>query len=68
MIGAIVLAAGSSRRFGNDKRRAKLPNGKLVIQHRIKDPHSPRAAWFPDAETLRVSNRDGTIGIYRIKK
>jgi len=32
MIGAIVLGAGSSRRFGDDKRKARLPNGRLVIE------------------------------------
>jgi len=36
MIGAIVLAAGSSRRFGGDKRKATLPNGKMVIQQSIE--------------------------------
>ena len=36
MIGAIVLAAGSSRRFGGDKRKAKLPNGKMVIQQSVE--------------------------------
>ena len=30
-IGAIVLAAGRSKRFGSDKRKAVLPNGNLVI-------------------------------------
>ena len=30
MIGAIILAAGSSRRFGDDKRKAKLPDGRMA--------------------------------------
>ena len=36
MIGAIVLAAGSSRRFGGDKRKAALPNGKMVIHQSVE--------------------------------
>lgn len=36
MSGALVLAAGSSRRFGDDKRQARLPNGKLVIQQTLE--------------------------------
>ena len=36
MIGAIVLAAGSSRRFGGDKRKATLPNSKMVIQQSVE--------------------------------
>ena len=36
MIGAIVLAAGSSRRFNGDKRKATLPNGKMVIQQSVE--------------------------------
>ena len=35
MIGAIILAAGSSRRYGDDKRRARLPDGKMLIQQTI---------------------------------
>ncbi len=35
MIGAIVLAAGKSRRYGNDKRQARLPSGKMVIEESI---------------------------------
>jgi molybdenum cofactor cytidylyltransferase len=36
MIGAIVLAAGRSRRFGGDKRKAKLPNSKMLIQQSVE--------------------------------
>jgi len=35
MIGAIILAAGSSRRFGDDKRKSALPSGKLLIEESI---------------------------------
>lgn len=35
-IGALVLAAGQSKRFGGDKRQATLPNGKLVIQQTLE--------------------------------
>ncbi len=31
MVSAVILAAGSSQRFGDDKRRALLPNGDMVI-------------------------------------
>ncbi|XOV89432.1 MAG: NTP transferase domain-containing protein [Pseudomonadota bacterium] len=34
-IGGIVLAAGSSRRFGDDKRKQKLATGKSVIEQSI---------------------------------
>nr|WP_299243538.1 nucleotidyltransferase family protein [uncultured Halomonas sp.] len=29
---ALVMAAGLSRRFGSDKRRARLPNGRTLLQ------------------------------------
>lgn len=29
---ALVLAAGSARRFGSDKRLARLPNGRLLLE------------------------------------
>lgn len=35
-IGALVLAAGQSKRFGGDKRQATLPNGKLVVQQTLE--------------------------------
>ncbi|MFT7247166.1 MAG: molybdenum cofactor cytidylyltransferase [Candidatus Azotimanducaceae bacterium] len=35
MIGAIILAAGSSRRFGNDKRRSALPSGQILLEESI---------------------------------
>ena len=35
MIGAIILAAGCSRRFGDDKRKARLMNGKMVIEQTL---------------------------------
>ena len=36
MKGAIVLAAGSSRRFGSDKRKAKLGNGKMILESALE--------------------------------
>ncbi len=35
MVGAIILAAGSSLRFGGDKRKARLANGKMVIEQTL---------------------------------
>ncbi|MFN3239874.1 MAG: NTP transferase domain-containing protein [Pseudomonadales bacterium] len=35
MIGAIMLAAGSSRRFGDDKRRSLLPSGQQLLEESI---------------------------------
>ena len=35
MIGAIILAAGSSRRFGGDKRKAELADGITVLTQTI---------------------------------
>jgi len=35
MIGAIILAAGSSRRFGGDKRKLSLPSGQAMLEESI---------------------------------
>lgn len=35
MIGGIILAAGSSRRFGDDKRKSPLPSGRSVLEEVI---------------------------------
>lgn len=35
MIGGIILAAGSSRRFGDDKRKISLPSGNSVLVEAI---------------------------------
>jgi len=34
-IGCIVLAAGHSRRFGADKRQARLPGGRTLLDHTL---------------------------------
>jgi molybdenum cofactor cytidylyltransferase len=36
MIGAIILAAGSSRRFGDDKRKSRLTNGDTLLEATIR--------------------------------
>ena len=35
MIGSIILAAGSSRRFGGDKRKSSLPSGQRMLEESI---------------------------------
>ena len=53
MIGAIILAAGSSSRFGGDKRKARLTNGKMLIEQTLDNvqPHF-------DAVILTLQNGD----------
>jgi molybdenum cofactor cytidylyltransferase len=36
VIGAIILAAGSSRRFGDDKRKSRLTNGDTLLEATIR--------------------------------
>lgn len=42
-IGALILAAGSSRRFGDDKRRSRLPGGERLLETTIANVN-PRFA------------------------
>ena len=42
-IGALILAAGSSRRFGDDKRRSRLPSGERLLETTIANVN-PRFA------------------------
>tara|TARA_R110000868_G_scaffold408964_2_gene693442 strand:+ start:22058 stop:22258 length:201 start_codon:yes stop_codon:yes gene_type:complete len=34
---AVIMAAGSSRRFGSDKRLAKLSNGETLLAQTVKN-------------------------------
>ena len=36
-VGILILAAGSSRRFGSDKRRVLLANGKRLLQQSMEN-------------------------------
>jgi len=53
MIGAIILAAGTSSRFGDDKRKARLASGKMLIEQTLDNilPHF-------DAVILTLQNDD----------
>jgi molybdenum cofactor cytidylyltransferase len=55
MIGGIILAAGSSRRFGGDKRKSALPSGRLMLEESIH-----KAASVLDS--ILVVVRFGDIG------
>ncbi len=54
MIGAIILAAGSSRRFGGDKRRTLLPSGQLILEESI---HKAASVLDEVIVTLRFGDR-----------
>lgn len=46
-IGGIILAAGSSKRFGEDKRGRRLPNGNMLLEETI-------SSAMPSIERLLV--------------
>ena len=55
MIKAIVLGAGNSRRFGSDKRKAVLPNGKMILQQSVE---TALACFEHVTLTLRYNDGD----------
>ena len=56
MKGAIVLAAGNSRRFGSDKRKAKLSNGKMILESALE-----KALYNFEHVILTLRHDDQTI-------
>ncbi len=75
-VGVLLLAAGQSRRFGSDKRAAKLPDGRTLLQTSIASiqaaglpllvclPAAGTAAAQPDidADTYYCANAEKGIG------
>jgi molybdenum cofactor cytidylyltransferase len=56
VVGALVLAAGSAQRFGGDKRKARLSNGKQVLRQTLENVQSA----IPEA-LLVLSSADDEI-------
>jgi len=55
MIGGIILAAGSSRRFGDDKRKSALPSGQAMLEESI---HKAISALDKVLVVLRFGDRE----------
>lgn len=55
MIGAIILAAGSSRRFGDDKRKSLLPSGQILLEESI---HKAASVIDEVLVVLRFGDKD----------
>ena len=54
MIGGIILAAGSSRRYGDDKRKVTLASGRTVLQEVI---HTAASVLDPLVVVLRFGDQ-----------
>ena len=60
-VGVLLLAAGTSRRFGGDKRAAVMPNGKTVLAttlDNIKQTDLPFKLCLTDSDRDLASNLD----------
>lgn len=57
---ALVLAAGSARRFGADKRRATLADGRSLLAHSVE---RARAAFDDVRVVLRAGEWGGDFGL-----
>jgi len=55
MIGGIILAAGSSRRFGDDKRKSTMPSGQAMLEESI---HKAISALDKVVVVLRFGDRE----------
>lgn len=78
LIGGIVLAAGCSRRYGSDKREARLPDGDTLLERTVTlmrqcvddvvivlaptDSAADNARRLPGVEVLRSPRSAGGMG------
>jgi molybdenum cofactor cytidylyltransferase len=56
--GVLLLAAGASRRFGSDKRMARLRGGSTLLEASVA---AARAAGLPVRVCLAAADRDGGL-------